>query len=512
MTTLDDFLISQHQISEQELGTQFSKLDSHQCLTLGKAPFKSGIVYLKLWKLWQQTRPNNHSRLHIVATAKEPLSQQQIQLLLAEHPEYQNLAHQLLAQYPPAISGIHRLIYPAERLTLDLCFGDTVDDLMIGHPPIINPEPAKSEQPSFAVIGAGIAGLSITDALTRRGYAVTLIEQDEPLAGASGNPRALLLSKLPKLDRVSNNLQTLSALSTARWWNYWAPDVVTHSGALIEANADDLEKIKNYPDDMVQRLQPEDVQTHMKLMTPRTQMFMPRAVVINPKAIRDHVLSSAQVTLLKQHVAELHKSPDNHWLLLDNAGVCIATRTHVIVANAKDSERLCPTLPPLTVIRGQMSWIESNSFPDFALGYGGYAVNDREKLILGSSFIRDDMDLTLRDGEHQSNLELFKHAFPKLAATLPHASSWQGRASLRALPRDSMPIVGEVSQMQGVYALTGLGSKGFSFAPLCAELLAAQILEETPPLPNPLILALSAHRFIKKERIRKPYYTPPQDN
>jgi len=122
------------------------------------------------------------------------------------------------------------------------------------------------------------------------------------------------------------------------------------------------------------------------------------------------------------------------------------------------------------------------------------------------------MDLTLREGEHLSNLELFQHAFPKNAATLPHTHSWHGRVSLRALPRDSMPIVGEISQMQGVYALTGMGSKGFSFAPLCAELLAAQIFEEALPLSNSLISALSAHRFIKKERIRKPYYTPPQDN
>jgi len=245
---------------------------------------------------------------------------------LAEHPEYDDLAQQLLAQYPPAISGIHRLIYPSERLTVDLCFGDAVDDLMVGQPPIINPEPVKSESLSFAVIGAGIAGLSIADAFTRRGYAITLIEQDEPLAGASGNPKALLLSKLPKLERVSNNLQTLGALSTARWWSDWAPNVVTHSGALLEASAEDLEKIKNYPDDMVQLLQPEDVQTRMELITPHAQMFMPRAIVINPKAIRDHVLSSAQVTLVKQHVAALHKSPDNHWLLLDSNGVCIAKK------------------------------------------------------------------------------------------------------------------------------------------------------------------------------------------
>ncbi len=513
MTEFDNYLVHQHQITEQDLSQQLSVLGMHQCLTLGKIDFRHGATVLQLWKLWRKVRPANSSRIHLVVTAKNPLAEQDIRLALAKYPDYAALTEQLLAQYPPAIPGIHRLIFPNDRLTLDLWFGDPIDDLQTGQAPVISPQLTGSEPPSFAVIGAGIAGLSITEALTRRGYAVTLIEQDQPLAGASGNPKALLLSKLPKRGRVSHNLQTLGALSTARWWGHWTPNVITSVGALLQADEDDLEKIKDYPTDLVQLIPQHELHARTGLTSVHPQMLMPRAVAIDPQAIRDHVLSSPLVTVVQQRVAQLKPSTDSLWTLLDSHNLPIIERTHIIVASAKDSERLCPSLPLLTVIRGQMSWVDQCDHPSrLALGYGGYAVNDGHRLILGSSFIRDDLDCALRASEHQSNFNLLNQAFPAIAAKLPGIESWQGRVSQRVLPRDSMPIVGEIALMKGVYALTGLGAKGFSFAPLCAELLAALILGEAMPIPNQLITALCADRFIKKERIRKPYYTAPKDN
>lgn len=246
---------------------------------------------------------------------------------------------------------------------------------------------------------------------------------------------------------------------------------------------------------------------------------MPRAAAIDPQAIRQHVLASPLVTLIKAKVKQLIKNHDeSHWLVLDSIALegntkPITQATKVIVANAKDCVALCPALPPLTVIRGQMSWLPapSNS-PQLALGYGGYAATFQNSLLFGSSFVRDDECLEIRSTEHDSNLALLKNNFPQLAARLSPATAWQGRASLRALPRDSMPVVGAVPHMNDVFVLAGLGSKGFSFAPLCAELLAAQILGEALPMTDKLAAAIRPNRFIKKERVRKPYYTLEKDN
>lgn len=496
---------------------QLAALGNLQCHTIHLGEFHTGLEFFKLWQLWQDHRHNNQSRLHVIATASHPLSLVQLkeQLANTSHPS-QNIA-QLFAQYPPAISGVHRLIFKDERLSLDLWFGDVVSHLNISVSPITSDE----TQSTFVVIGAGIAGLSITEALTRRGYSVTLVEQDQPLSGASGNPCALLLSKLPKLNRVSHNLQTMGALTTARWWGNWVNDVVISSGALLKIDEDDREKIKNYPTDIVQTINAQQASERSGIVCQTDYMFMPRAISLNPSAIRHHVLASPLVTLIKASANQLVQNESSAtWTILDADKKPIAQANKVIIANAKDSTMLCPTLPPLTVIRGQISWLPlTPKSPKISLGYGGYLTTFQDKMLFGSSFIRDDVNQEIRNAEHESNLALLKEEFPEFSDTLPAITQpsttfasmqWQGRASLRALPRDSMPVVGQVPNMTDVFVLAGLGSKGFSFAPLCAELLAAQMLGEALPMTNQLAHTIRPDRFIKKERVRKPYYKPPE--
>ena len=55
------------------------------------------------------------------------------------------------------------------------------------------------QQRKIAIIGAGIAGLTCAYAFARRGHQVTIYDQSAPLAGASGNPLALLN---PRLGRI----------------------------------------------------------------------------------------------------------------------------------------------------------------------------------------------------------------------------------------------------------------------------------------------------------------------
>ena len=497
----------------QLLTKQLARLSPFHCLTYHANGFDDGLNVVKIWQLWRENRPENHSRLHIIATTKQPLSSEKLAQQLGNYPALSDLAKLLLAQYPPAISGVHRLIFNDERLVLDLWFGDVVDAFKQPTAPI-SITPIQNDSPTFAVIGAGIAGLSISHALTQRGYAVTLIEQNEPLSGASGNPCALLLSKLPKLNRVSGNLQTMGALTTVRWLQNWANDVVVSKGALLKIEGDDLEKIKGYPSDVVQIVNAIEASEKSKTACSTDYMFMPRAAGIDPQAIRKHILASPLVTLVKAQAKQLIKSHDeSQWIVLDDKAKTIIQATKVIIANAKDSVTLCPTLPPLTVIRGQMSWLPApENTPCLALGYGGYTVTFQNNLLLGSSFVRDDECTDIRLTEHDSNLALLKNSFPHLAEQLPPTTTWQGRVSLRALPRDSMPVVGAVPQMNDVFVLTGLGSKGFSFAPLCAELLAAQMLGEPLPMTDKLAAAIRPDRFIKKERVRKPYYTPAKDN
>ena len=48
--------------------------------------------------------------------------------------------------------------------------------------------------------------------------------------------------------------------------------------------------------------------------------------------------------------------------------------------------------------------------------------------------------------------------------------------------------------------------KGLLFAPLCSEVLVAQILGEACPVPKSLLQKLDAQRFQKKVKPKKPYF------
>ena len=87
----------------------------------------------------------------------------------------------------------------------------------------------------------------------------------------------------------------------------------------------------------------------------------------------------------------------------------------------------------------------------------------------------------------------------------PSVDTWQGRASVRAQSLDYLPLVGKMQDHEEIYTLAGLGSKGFMFAPLCSEILAALILGELCPVSQKLLDKLNPQRFKKKNKVKKPY-------
>ncbi len=116
-------------LQHNQLAQRFSTLADYETFTIGEIGFGTGLNILATWQLWQQVRPDNHSRLHIITTEKFPLCQTDLQRALDCWQELTPLAKQLLANYPPPLAGCHRLNFFADRLTLDIWLGDATDSL-----------------------------------------------------------------------------------------------------------------------------------------------------------------------------------------------------------------------------------------------------------------------------------------------------------------------------------------------------------------------------------------------
>jgi tRNA 5-methylaminomethyl-2-thiouridine biosynthesis bifunctional protein len=119
--------------------------------------------------------------------------------------------------------------------------------------------------------------------------------------------------------------------------------------------------------------------------------------------------------------------------------------------------------------------------------------------LAGATFDRDSTDLAPTETDSEANRERLARLHPAAASALApsfahgQVNAWVG---IRCASGDRRPLVGPLdADAGGLWACTALGSRGLSFAALCAELLAAQWHAEPLPLPATLAKALSTQRL-----------------
>lgn len=365
---------------------------------------------------------------------------------------------------------------------------------------------SASVQRHIAIIGAGIAGLSSAWAFAQRGHQVTIYEQNEPLSGASGNPLALLNPKLCPIEQAHEHLMTLSWQHALNFYPHFKAFRPIQVQQIALKNADELlGLVEQYPETVLSIPSNQ----HNIPETELSSLTLHEAGAVSPHKLRDEILQHPNIRIEKAKISRLESTDSQVTLWHDQQKIAITD--HAVVCCAKQSAELFENYPVLKPIRGQVSWVENSQRPlalDQAYSYGGYCMQlDASQLILGASFYpnRDDAEVLTED--HVHNYELIHSVFPQYAEQLPKLETWQGRASVRAQSLDYFPLVGKIQNLDQVYTFAGLGSKGFLFAPLCSEILAALILGELCPVPQSLLDKLNPQRFQKKLKAKKPYYS-----
>lgn len=361
------------------------------------------------------------------------------------------------------------------------------------------------KQRQIAIIGAGIAGLSTAWGFAQRGHKVTIYDKSAPLSGGSGNPLALLNPKLCPIEQSAEHLMTLAWQHAIRHYQQFKAFRPIQVNQLALKNAEDLLALADeYPSDV---LKAQSATDHpLKTIYPSLNLL--EAGAVSPHQLRDAILQHPLIEFQQAHISQIE--PSENFVALFKNNEQLIQADHVIVCTARETQNFFENYPVLKPIRGQVSWV-NNSKQTLALtqaySYGGYCMQlNADYLILGASFYpnRDDDEVLVED--HVHNYELIHSVFPKYAENLAEPSTWQGRASVRAQSQDYFPVLGKMKNEDEIYSFAGLGSKGFLFAPLCTEILIAQILGEACPVPSNLVKKLSATRFQKKVKAKKPYF------
>lgn len=379
--------------------------------------------------------------------------------------------------------------------------------------------PARRMPADCIVIGAGLAGAAVAASLARRGWQVTVLDAaGAPATGASGLPAGVLAPHVSPDDSLLSRLSRCGIRA-----------MLQQAGALLDNGSDwqatgVLERCLTHPRKLPTAWQPGQLLSDAasdwtRLATPEQlglcglpadspALWHVKAGWIKPSRLVRAWLATPGVTWRGHANASQLVRQADVWKVLDETGLEIARAELVVLAAGHASHVLGESaglVQPLALqaIRGQAAWAThaagtADAMPPFPVnGHGSLVpllpLAGGMAWVAGSTFERDNTSTALRAEDEALNLGKLQTLLPGPAQALaPQVASGQvqGWAGVRCATPSRLPSLGSLAGQPDLWVSTGMGSRGLTFAALCAELLAARLHGEPLPMEQRLADAL----------------------
>lgn len=391
------------------------------------------------------------------------------------------------------------------------------------------------KEKTVTVIGAGIVGLSTAIALYKAGWNVTVLEKASAVAqGASGNLAGVVM---PRMDKEQNSDAIFY------WQAYFAAlkfyEALQREGINFDWNQSGVMQLSvsgqdgesDWPDVFYSNISNQVAKNKSGLDIKATASFLPVAAHLNPAKLCQNLFNkfSKQIHFVfDAEVTQLNKT-ETGWKIKTSKNEYRSQA--VIVCNAELASQFEQTehlfVQP---VRGQITYVTDKikSKMKTVICDKGYAIPAASHLVLGATFERGSAKRDLRDSDQLKNIKQFNDLLDR--NTQPYLSEQQplsGRASIRAMTSDRMPLVGMVpdyqhytqqyadlsrgrkpesyqkaSYHQGLLINTGHGSRGLTSCILSAEIITAMISDTPVPVESELLVRLHPARFIIKNYLK----------
>jgi tRNA 5-methylaminomethyl-2-thiouridine biosynthesis bifunctional protein len=364
-------------------------------------------------------------------------------------------------------------------------------------------------QPSHAiVIGAGLSGAAVAASLARRGWGVRVLDQARaPAAGASALPVGLLAAHQSPDDNLLSRLSRAGVritLQEAR--QRLAAALEWQATGVLEWRGDDLRPPP--ADDAFSPWTREATPAQKRaagIAADQVAWWHENAAWIEPAALVRSWLRTSGVHFQGGCAVARIAHVGAQWAVQDAQGATLAQAPLVVLAAALGTAPLLSWAGQLHAVRGQVSWApledDASALPPFPVnGHGHFLPRvpmvDRGAWITGSTYGRGDTDTMPRQEDDAANVQRVAEVLPHAGAVLQAAAA-RGQlrhwASVRCAASDRRPLVGELEP--GLWVSTAMGSRGLTFAALCAELIAARLHREPLPVEARLAQALDVSRL-----------------
>lgn len=374
---------------------------------------------------------------------------------------------------------------------------------------------AVSSERHAVIVGAGLAGAGIAQALAGRGWRVTVLDAGRML-GAPAHAGHVAAALTPVLARDDNARARLSRAGSERAWARWqglpagaAPRVcgtvqVERDAGRSAALAGTLAALA-FPEDWVRQVSPEEASALAGLPVARGGVFFSQGMLVQPGLLIEALLAASGAAVLPGR-AERVSPAGQGWGVLDASGVELARADTVILANAagaRDVLAASGLLDPLArvaqmhALAGEVTLVPASALdggPRCIVGGEGYLLPDvGAGCVVGSTYVHGAAEAKV--GAEGQRVTLDKAAgllgghFPAYDALV--AGSLPGWAGWRAVLPGRLPAVGELPHAPGLWLATGYASRGLSWSALMGDLIAARLMGEPLPLETDLAQLVS---------------------
>ena len=398
------------------------------------------------------------------------------------------------------------------------------------------PLPLKS-QGTIGIIGAGLAGCAMAEALARRGKKVLLFDQQNDVAERASGIEAGLIA--PELGLSASNMNLFydrayrmalrSIEDSGIKWN--------SRGVIGFFQKNEAHRRFQSMKDRVslwrgaaQLMSPSEVSSQIGIKVSSHGVWFPQAGAVKPKKYAKY-MSQKTECFFGITVCGVAYSDDG-WQLYDRSGQRIATVDTLVIAAAQHSKSFRPiSFLPLSSLLGQISLIpenENSSRLKTSIVNKGYLMPSIDGFhVVGSTYSRGGFDenqwpQSVTVEGHKKNYDMLdlelKSLFPNC-----QFDQWLGYSAIRSATPDRLPVVGPVPEatkfkkdferlshgprgrfptsvdyQPNLFVLAGLGSRGIMTSALSAEVLTSQMLGEPWPVERTVTTALSPSRFLAR--------------
>ena len=360
------------------------------------------------------------------------------------------------------------------------------------------------------VIGGGLAGCAVARALAQRGIQVTLLERSPQLASAaSGNPRGILHARFGAgmnalhrfvLAAYGHALALLDEVSPVDGKYRAECGLLQLAGTEEEAKRIVRLAAQEWPPHLLQTVDAKQAGHLAGLPMAHGGLWFPAGGWVVPPEVCARLAGHPDIELrLESEVTSLQRTASG-WRVGGEGFAFDAEQ--VVVCCAHQAKALAPFAGwPLQPVRGQISLLPSTPESErlkTVLCVDGYCAPAVAGVhVAGATSSFDDDALDIRAADHAVNLGRIDAHMPSLYRALGGAAPVSGRAGVRCSVPGATPLAGKVEE--GLYCSLAHGTRGLLTAGLAAEVVAAQMCGQLPPLPQELLDALSPSQRLRNK-------------